>query len=74
MCCFLEKNYTAGNIFTRPPVVTVATNFKSGFISHCSNVSDYLFNLNFFVLSSNMKSFFLNQNRLSYLSEQIGGF
>ena len=26
---FSGKNYTVGNIFTRPPVVTVATNFKS---------------------------------------------
>ena len=26
---FSGKIYTAGNIFTRPPVVTVATNFKS---------------------------------------------
>ena len=28
---FWKKIYTAGNIFTRPPVVTVATNFKSVF-------------------------------------------
>ena len=27
---FSGKIYTVGNIFTRPPVVTVATNFKSG--------------------------------------------
>ena len=27
---FSEKIYTAGNFFTWPPVVTVATNFKSG--------------------------------------------
>ena len=26
---FSGKFYTVGNIFTRPPVVTVATNFKS---------------------------------------------
>ena len=26
---FSGKIYTIGNIFTRPPVVTVATNFKS---------------------------------------------
>ena len=28
---FSGKIYTVGNIFTRPPVVMVATNFKSGF-------------------------------------------
>ena len=28
---FLEKIYTAGKKFTQPPVVTVATNFKSVF-------------------------------------------
>ena len=27
---FSGKIYTAGKFFTRPPVVTVATNFKSG--------------------------------------------
>ena len=26
---FFGKNYTAGNFFTRPPVVTVLTSFKS---------------------------------------------
>ena len=31
------KIYTAGKKFTRPPVVTVATNFKSVLVSHLVN-------------------------------------